>query len=160
MTHPDDPAPLFPRARGWILLTVVLGLLALGPPIKRVLQNYMNMALRAKLSEATPSLEWIREAQAQHHREHGSYLAAPPMTDFPARSPQEVVLPEGSPWKVLGWDQPSLRCPLEVELVTAASGEEDFLATALCDGDGDGVPARFIARSQLEPTRLTPDGVF
>ena len=116
--------------------------------------NYIHLALRAKLSEAPRNLNLIRTAELELHQSEGLYL--------PFRTKRSDGVDENSiddtTLDTLGLRfEDKLRCQYSVELT---QGGMDFTATARCDLDRDGVVAEYAATAQKDAERLTDKSVY
>ena len=143
------------RRRGWLIAGLVG--VGLAVPGTYACRNYLEMALAGKRAEAVFNLEHIRQAQEANHQDRGGYLAAPASRELPGSQEQKVEAYADSSWQHLGWDRfETHRCRYEVTLVK----EGGYLATAHCDGDGDGEYALYEAGPDLPPTRRTGRRVY
>ena len=116
--------------------------------------NYIHLALRAKLSEAPRNLNLIRTAELELHQSEGRYL---PFQTQRSDGGVEYSI-EDTTLDTLGLRfEDKLRCQYSVELT---QGGMDFTATAQCDFDRDGVVAEYAATAQKDAERLTHKSVY
>ena len=152
------------------LLMVIIRLLRpLGRPVQaivlvcaalfvaKVVDNFIHFGQRAKLGECIDKLDEIRQAQADHYKKTGQYIAA---ARRPKSQPNGTLLWEDqakdSGWQKLGWTD-SMRTYCQYEVVVQG---DDYLAKAFCDVDKDGEEAVFEASKDRPPQRMTANDIY
>ena len=116
--------------------------------------NYIHLALRAKLSEAPRNLNLIRTAELDLYQSEGHYL---PFQTKRSDGVDENSIDDTTLDTLNLRFEDKLRCHYSVELT---QGGTDFTATARCDFDRDGVVAEYTATAQKEAERLTEKSVY
>jgi type II secretory pathway pseudopilin PulG len=120
--------------------------------------NFLVMQMRAKRSEAPANLDAIRVAERAYHAEWDEHVPVPPTPDLvPGRTPTAFEGGGLSAFQDLGWVATS---PVYCRYNVITHGVHDFLATAECDIDGDGVYAVYEATPDSKATLVTSNNVY
>jgi hypothetical protein len=118
--------------------------------------------LRATRSIGPSNVDGIRTAEKAYHAEWDSFTSAP--WTPPTLSGKNQPFSGGGKWAFenLGWvaDGPT-PCRFKVEARQGRSSQtDDFLITAECDADGDGIPSRYQANRAQKAWMVTADDVY
>jgi hypothetical protein len=140
-------------------LTFTDGMLtAFEPASSQVLEETYEEARASKRSECPSNLDGIKTAEIAYEAAFDRYTAAE-RTPRELPDENEVVWPRPAhDFDVLGWEpRGDVRGVYWVEL---KSGGADFEAHALCDVDGDGQAAHYVATRTTSATLVTGNDVF
>lgn len=113
--------------------------------------------LRAKRAEAPTNLNAIRTAERAYHMEWGTYTVAPPTPEqLPGEQPVAFKGAGQKSFQNLGW-VPDEKVYCRYGVTVAA---DDFVATAECDIDGDGIPCFYTATAGQEASMITAEDIY
>ena len=161
-TEATSPSPVGPPpASRWSSRRLVVGLAAsllflLGTGIigVRIFRNYVNLALKAKLSELGENVNAIRTAELSHHASEGRFVSVElHPRELAALDQRGVPWPVGSGFDDLGWDPDGpVRAAYSVEVSPDGT---DFVVHGWADVDDDGVRAHYTATRSISAARIT-----
>ncbi len=158
-----------PRSSRTLLIVIIIVLLVIicggSVPIIGIfaaiaIPNFVMYQHRAKRAEVPMNVDGIRVTQIAYQAMFDQYLAAPePVPLDPVMiGPQLVSWPSGTDFEELGW-MPDGQVRGTYWVTVSADGT-DFEVHGLCDVDGDGEPAHYIATRHEPATMQTGTNVF
>ncbi|MDP2309420.1 MAG: hypothetical protein Q8P18_25590 [Pseudomonadota bacterium] len=168
---PTDPVPKPPNPASRILLIVfgVVGLVVcIGSiPVVGILAaiaipNFVAMQLKAKRAEVPANVNGLATAQLAYDAAFDTFVPASSREEAEAElragGQEPRMWKGGGAWGTIGW-QPDgpVRGAYWVEV---DSEEGDFTAHGLCDVDGDGDFAEYVATSESRARMVTPEYVY
>jgi hypothetical protein len=161
-----QPTPRKNRTLIIILAAVVLLLLCAGAvPVTGILAaiaipNFIAYQLRAKRSELPKNVDGIRTAEFAYDAAFDMFLPIddPVPLDPLMVGPQAAAWPAGTPFHDLGWEPDgTVRGTYWVEVSVDGL---DFTVHGLCDLDGDGIAAHYIASKTERATLISESWVY
>jgi hypothetical protein len=164
-----NEAPPKPRSNRTLMVVIIILLLVIicggAVPVVGILAaiaipNFVEMQLRAKRAEVPSNVDGIKTAQIAYDAAFDRFLAIPePVPLDPVMiGTMAVDWPSGTPFDELGWEPfGQVRGTYWVEV--DADGT-DFTVHGLCDVDGDGEPAHYIATRTTSATLQTGSWVY
>ncbi len=137
----------------------IIATLALGGGLVLSCQQVRSTPQRLGHEEVKPNLNGIRAAQIAHRAVHGSYVSvvSPVPRTEAELDPKPIPWPEGSGFDQLDWAPAGNVAG--IYWIELTNGGEGFVAHALIDADGDGVPAHFTAARNEEAKAITSEGI-
>jgi prepilin-type N-terminal cleavage/methylation domain-containing protein len=131
------------RTRGFTLVELAFVLAVLGVLVSLTVPGYRAITLRSRAAEAPLGLEALADAELRYFRDHGGFVACPPMPPgAPPRGTSATLDAKAPGFKELGFhmDGP-IRYQYEVVLEKST-----FKAIARGDLDGNGRLSTFTLR--------------
>ena len=120
-------------------------------------------AHKAALATAAENLNAIRRAQKGYHAEWDAFTSAGATpADVPGKTSTDFTGEGYTAFQQLGWvPDGQVHCQYATESkMGGASSADDFMATVVCDLDGDGKTAQYNANRADEAVLVTSEGVY
>ena len=128
----------------------VAGLLMLGTVVVLAViavPNYLSMNQKAKRAEIPLNLKGIKMAQLAYQQEFDVYVSARPYPPYPSKTTQPWMRSASDGFAVMDWSPDGdVRGSYWVDV-----GPTNFTVTGICDVDGDGVFATYVATKSENP---------
>lgn len=170
MTTPAAPTPPSTGRKALLFVLIGLGLLPIGCGFAGIfaaiaIPNFVAMQYRAKRSEVPNLVDEIRTAQLAHHARTGRYLACGSeeaavavLANGNGKKRRPFSGGDGDCWAELGW-VPNHEVRGEYFVLLNNDGS-DFQAHGICDVDGDGELAVYVASKTTAATPVSDSTTY
>lgn len=147
-----------------IIVGVVIGFMlcggvpAVGVVAAIAIPNFVMMQLKSKRAEVPASVDGIKIAELSYDAAYDGFLSAGSESEarrLVGKTPHDW--PGGHDWDKLGWRPDG---PVRGAYWVSTSGSGDFEVHGVCDVDGDGVLAEYVATMSTNATLVTPGDVY
>jgi type II secretory pathway pseudopilin PulG len=122
------------KARGFTLIEMGFVWAVLGLLVSLAVPGYRTIMLRSRAAEAQVGVEALADAELRYFRDHGKFIACPPMPAQPPSGTSARLDPSAPGFKELGFHfDGQVRFQYEVVLT---KGSFDAIARGDLDADG------------------------